>query len=58
MVVKLRIFKQIMTLEFQGIFQEAAEKLGLSHYFNPPKKPQENPVNERFNPTLKEEKNS
>ncbi len=41
--------------EFAGMFQEAAEKLGLDHYFNRPRTPKDNPVNERFNRTLKEE---
>lgn len=41
--------------EFQGLFQRAAQELGLGHYFNRPKTPKDNPVNERFNRTLKEE---
>ncbi len=41
--------------EFQGLFQKAVQNLGLEHYFNRPRTPKDNPVNERFNRTLKEE---
>jgi len=41
--------------EFQGMFEKAAKKLNLEHYFNRVKTPKDNPVNERFNRTLKEE---
>jgi transposase InsO family protein len=41
--------------EFQGIFEKAANQLELSHYFNRPRTARDNPVNERFNRTLKEE---
>ncbi len=41
--------------EFSGMFQGALTELGLGHYFNRPRTPKDNPVNERFNRTLKEE---
>ena len=37
------------------MFEKAAKKLNLEHYFNRVKTPKDNPVNERFNRTLKEE---
>lgn len=40
---------------FLGMFQEAVKELNLDHYFNRIKTPRDNPVNERFNRTLKEE---
>ncbi len=41
--------------EFQGLFQKAVKDLGLGHYFNRPRTPKDNSVNERFNRTLDEE---
>ena len=41
--------------EFAKYFREAIEKLNISHYFSRPKTPQDNPFDERFNRTLKEE---
>lgn len=41
--------------EFQGLFQKVTQELGLEHYFNRPRTPKDNPINERFNRTLKEE---
>jgi transposase InsO family protein len=41
--------------EFMGMFQRATEKLNLEHYFNRPRTPKDNPINERFNRTLQEE---
>ena len=41
--------------EFARYFREAIEKLNISHYFSRPKTPQDNPFDERFNRTLKEE---
>jgi len=41
--------------EFQKNFGRAIEELGLTHYFSRPRTPKDNPSNERFNRTLKEE---
>ncbi len=41
--------------EFRGLFQRAAHQLKLRHYFNRPRAPKDNPANEKFNRTLKEE---
>jgi len=41
--------------EFQGMSQRAVQELGLKCYFNRPRTPKDNPVNERFNRALKEE---
>jgi len=41
--------------EFQGMFERGAKDLGLEHYFNHPRTPKDNPVNERFNRVLKKE---
>lgn len=41
--------------EFAKDFRRAAESLGLSHYFSRPRTPTDNPVDERFNRTLREE---
>jgi transposase InsO family protein len=41
--------------EFAKDFRIAAESLKLPHYFSRPKMPTDNPVDERFNRTLREE---
>ncbi len=41
--------------EFAKYFKEAIVKLNLSHYLSRPKTPTDNPFEERFNRTLKEE---
>ncbi|RMD58990.1 transposase [Candidatus Parcubacteria bacterium] len=41
--------------EFQKYFDQACQRLGLSRYYNRPGTPKDNPVNERFNKTLKDE---
>ena len=41
--------------EFLGMFEKGARELGLEHYFNRPRTPKDNSVNERFNRTLEEE---
>jgi transposase InsO family protein len=41
--------------EFQKHFKEAIEVLHLDHYLSRPRTPTDNPVDERFNRTLKEE---
>lgn len=41
--------------EFQKHFNDAILKLNLTHYFSRPRTPQDNPFEERFNRTLKEE---
>lgn len=41
--------------EFAKDFRSAAEALNLPHYFSRPKTPTDNPVDERFNRTLREE---
>jgi len=41
--------------EFQKNFGQALEDLHLTHYFSRPRTPKDNPSNERFNRTLKEE---
>ena len=41
--------------EFLGMFEKVVKELNLNHYFNRVKTPKDNPVNERFNRTLKEE---
>lgn len=41
--------------EFQGLFQKAADELGLGHYFSRIKTPKDNSFNERFNRSLQEE---
>jgi putative transposase len=41
--------------ESQGMFEKAANQLEVSYYFNQPRTARDNPTNERFNRTLKEE---
>lgn len=41
--------------EFQGEFEKESNKLKIGSYFNRIKSPDDNPHNERFNRTLKEE---
>ncbi|MFZ1539207.1 MAG: integrase core domain-containing protein [Chromatiaceae bacterium] len=41
--------------EFHKHFEEALQKLNLSHWWSRPRTPKDNPKNERFNRTLKEE---
>lgn len=41
--------------EFQKCFQRACEKLNLARYYNRPRTPKDNAVNERFNKTIQEE---
>jgi len=41
--------------EFQKYFNQACQKLSLERYYNRPRTPKDNPVNERFNKTLKDE---
>jgi len=41
--------------EFKKYFEKAVQKQQLIHYWSRPKTPKDNPINERFNRTLKEE---
>lgn len=41
--------------EFAKYFKQLVEKLNFTHYFSRPRTPQDNPFDERFNRTLKEE---
>ena len=41
--------------EFQRYFDQACHKLKLERYYNRPRTPKDNPVNERFNRTLQDE---
>lgn len=41
--------------EFLGMFGKACEELGIAHYFSRVRTPDDNPVDERFNRTLREE---
>lgn len=41
--------------EFEKCFSQACQKMELSRYYNRPRTPKDNPVNERFNRTLEEE---
>jgi len=41
--------------EFEKYFNSACQKLKLVRYYNRPRTPKDNPVNERFNKTLKDE---
>jgi len=41
--------------EFEGEFRKAIEELGISHYYSRVKTPTDNPFDERFNRTLKDE---
>ena len=41
--------------EFHKHFEQAVSKLNLTHWWSRPKTPKDNPSNERFNRTLKEE---
>lgn len=41
--------------EFEKYFQRACQRLNIERYYNRPRTPKDNPVNERFNRTLQEE---
>jgi transposase InsO family protein len=41
--------------EFQKHFEKACQKLNLARYYNRPRTPKDNAVNERFNKTVQEE---
>ena len=41
--------------EFEGLFRKALDDLGIEHYYSRPKMPTDNPFDERFNRTLKDE---
>ena len=41
--------------EFEKYFRQACEKLNLDRYYNRPRTPKDNPVNENFNGTLRRE---
>lgn len=41
--------------EFEKCFNQGCQRMKLARYYNRPRTPKDNPVNERFNRTLKEE---
>lgn len=41
--------------EFEKYFNSACQKMELARYYNRPRTPRDNPVNERFNKTLEDE---
>ncbi len=41
--------------EFEKFFKQACQKLQIERYYNRPRTPKDNPVNERFNKTLEQE---
>ena len=41
--------------EFAKYFEQACQKYNLDRYYNRPRTPKDNPVNERFNKTVEEE---
>ncbi len=41
--------------QFEKYFNQACRKMELARYYNQPRTPKDNPVNERFNKTLEDE---
>ena len=51
----IQLVKTDNGLEFQGVFEQYLDKIGVTHYFSYPKTPQSNAYIERFNRTIQEE---